>query len=265
MSHRISIVTPTRNMAHFLEDCILSILQQNYPHVEHIVVDGSSTDNTREILDGYPHLRWISEPDRGLSDALNKGIRMATGEIIGWCNADDLYLPGTLRIVDEILRQDPSIDVLYGDYRETDQLGRALRIRRETHFSPTMFRWLHVNLVPTPSAFWRKRIHGNDLWFDADFRYAMDYDFLRRALDRGVKFKHVSILFADFRRHDGSLTAAGGQAREHEFVVRRDANSFWKLSGPAFPIVRNCFLLGARAARTAEKSFRGYYIEQNRR
>ena len=93
MPTRISIITPTRNMAHFLEPCILSNLQQCYPNLEHIIVDGASTDNTLEIVGRYPHLRSVSEPDHGLSDALNKGIRMATGEIIGWCNADDLYLP----------------------------------------------------------------------------------------------------------------------------------------------------------------------------
>jgi len=267
MALGISVVTATRNMGHFLESCILSVLQQNYPSVEHIVVDGNSADNTRELLKRYPHIRWVSEPDRGLSDALNKGIRMATGEIIGWCNADDLYLPGTLRIVAETFEQHPDIDVLYGDYRETDEAGRPLRIRRETHFSPTLFKWLHICAVPGHITFWRRRIHKNDLWFDESFRSAMDYDFFRRALHRGVKFKHVSVLFTDFRRHGGTLsaTAADGQAREHEFVVRRDASPVWKVSGPAFPIVRKCFMLVARAARTFEKCLRGYYIEQGRR
>ena len=101
MPSRISVITPTRNMGHFLEPCILSNMAQFYPDLEHIVVDGASTDNSVEILRRYPHLRWVSEPDKGLSDGLNKGIRMATGDIIGWCNADDLYLPGTLIVVNE--------------------------------------------------------------------------------------------------------------------------------------------------------------------
>ncbi len=265
MAHKISIITPTRNMGRFLESCILSVLQQNYPDVEHIVVDGASTDNTREILERYKHIQWISEPDRGLSDALNKGIRMASGDIIGWCNADDLYLPGTLHILDDTFEKHPLVDVVYGDYRETDEFGRPLRVRRETHFWPTLFRWLHINLVPTPSAFWKRRIHDDNFWFDEKFRYAMDYDFLRRLLDGGFKFKHVSVLFSDFRRHSGSLTAAGGQCREHELVVRRDASHFWKLAGPAFPILRRCFLLGSRAARITEKSLKGCYIEQAHR
>lgn len=262
MSIRISVITPTRNMGHFLESCILSVLQQNYANVEHIVVDGASTDTTTQILKKYPHLRWVSEPDRGLSDALNKGIRMATGDIIGWCNADDLYLPGTLTAVNDFFQRRSDIDVLYGDYRETDELGRSIRVRRETHFSSVQFHWLHVNLVPTPSAFWRRRIHEGGLWFDEHMRYAMDYDLLRRAEGKGFRFEHVSILFADFRRHNGSLTATGGQKHEHELIVRRDASPVWKNLGSAFSVVRKCSMFGARSARTLEKCVRGYYLEQ---
>src|ERR1035441_10034299 len=136
MQHKISVITPTRNMGRFLETCILGVLLQNYPNCEHIVVDGDSQDNTRAILKRYPHIKWVSEPDRGLSDAFNKGIRMATGDIIGSCNADDLYLPGTFHMVNGYFERRPDLDVLYGDYRETDEMGRSLRIRRVTHFSP---------------------------------------------------------------------------------------------------------------------------------
>ena len=265
MPPRISVITPTRNMAHFLEPCILSIMQQTYPDIEHIVVDGASTDNTREILSRFPHIRWVSEPDRGLSDALNKGIRMATGDVIGWCNADDLYLPGTLTVAGEFFERHAEIDILYGDYRDTDDAGRSIRVYRETHFSPTVFRWLHFNQIPTPSAFWRRRIHEDDLWFDEKMRYAMDYDFLRRAFARGHKVKHVSVLFADLRRHGGSLTATGGQLIEHELVVRRDAGAFWKKLGMAFPLARKCLLLAARAARTAERAVKGHYFELRHR
>jgi glycosyltransferase involved in cell wall biosynthesis len=262
MLPRISVITPTRNMAHFLEPCILSIMQQFYPNLEHIVVDGASTDNTCEILGKYPHIRWVSEPDRGLSDALNKGIQMATGDIVGWCNADDLYLPGALTVAGEFFEKRPDVDILYGDYRETDDAGRSIRIWRENHFSPTIFRWLHFNHIATPAAFWQRRIHADDLWFDEKMRYAMDYDLLRRALARGHKFEHISVLFADFRRHGGSLTATGGQLIEHELVVRRDAGAGWKRLGIAYPLMRRVLLLMSRALRTMEKCARGYYFEQ---
>jgi glycosyltransferase involved in cell wall biosynthesis len=265
MPTRFSIITPTYNMGHFLESCILSIMQQGYADFEHIVVDGASTDNTLEILSRYPHIKWVSEKDRGLSDALNKGIRMATGDVIGWCNADDLYLPGTLVVADEFFQKHQDIDVLYGDYRFTDEAGRSTFIMREPRFSPTVFRWLHFNLIATPAAFWRRRIHDGDFWFDEKMRHAMDYDFLSRVFKAGYKFKHLGILFADFRRHSGSVTAIGKQFGEHEEVLRRDAGPIWQKLGPAFPLVRKCFLLGVRAERTAEKIVTGIYFQRRRK
>ena len=90
----VSVVTPSFNQAAFIEETIQSVLKQDYPHIEHIVVDGGSTDGTVDILQRYPHLRWISEPDCGQSDALNKGFAMARGEILGWLNSDDTYNAG---------------------------------------------------------------------------------------------------------------------------------------------------------------------------
>ncbi len=107
---KISIVTPSYNSAEFIEDCIQSVLKQNYPNFEHIIIDGGSTDGTVEILKKYPHLKWISEPDEGQSDALNKGFKKAEGDIIGWLNSDDVYLPGTFNKVADILSND-KIDI----------------------------------------------------------------------------------------------------------------------------------------------------------
>ena len=108
---RISIVTPTYNRAHLLEAALLSVLAQGWSDTEHIVVDGMSSDGTVELLARYPHLRVIREPDSGLYEALNKGIRAATGEVIGHLNSDDEYLPGHLRVSPQnspILRSKPS-------------------------------------------------------------------------------------------------------------------------------------------------------------
>src|ERR1700730_2129145 len=100
---KISIVSPSYNQAKFLGACLSSVKEENYPYIEHIVVDGGSTDGSVELLreyssrSGWSHLRWISEPDRGQSDALNKGFRMVTGSIIGWLNSDDIYLPSSFQ------------------------------------------------------------------------------------------------------------------------------------------------------------------------
>src|SRR5882762_2861563 len=113
---RISIITPSFNQGKFIEDAIQSVLIQNYPDIEHIVIDNCSTDNTMEVLKKYPHLKWISAKDRGQSDALNKGFDLATGEIIGWLNCDDFYLPGAFQTVHGILKQ-PEWDGVYSDLK----------------------------------------------------------------------------------------------------------------------------------------------------
>src|SRR5919202_749944 len=101
----VSVVTPSLNQGRYIEETIRSVLEQDYPRVEHIVVDGGSTDETLDVLRRYPHLRWVSEPDRGQADAVNKGFRIARGEIFGWLNADDLYVPGALAAGVAALRQ----------------------------------------------------------------------------------------------------------------------------------------------------------------
>lgn len=98
---KISIITPSFNQGKFIEKNIKSIFDQNYPNFEHIIVDGGSTDDTVEILKKYSHLKWVSEPDEGQADALNKGLKMASGDIIGWLNSDDYYLPNAFNIVSE--------------------------------------------------------------------------------------------------------------------------------------------------------------------
>src|ERR1700755_1492305 len=91
---KISIITPSYNQGRFIEDAILSVLSQGYPDFEHIVIDNCSTDNTLDVLKKYPHVKWVSEPDRGQSNALNKGFGLSTGDVLGWLNCDDFYLPG---------------------------------------------------------------------------------------------------------------------------------------------------------------------------
>ena len=112
---KISIVTVSLNQGNFIEDAIQSVLNQNYKNFEHIIIDGLSTDNTINILKKYEHLVWISEKDEGQSDALNKGFKKCTGDIIGWLNSDDMYLEDTFdTIVYEM--QNSSIDAVYGNY-----------------------------------------------------------------------------------------------------------------------------------------------------
>src|SRR5258708_17772127 len=116
---KISIITPSYNQGRFIEDAIQAVLAQDYPDFEHIIVDNCSSDNTLEILRKYPHLKWVSEPDEGQSDALNKGFGLSGGEVLGWLNCDDFYLPGAFHAAAEALR-DEEIHGVYSDLKFCD-------------------------------------------------------------------------------------------------------------------------------------------------
>ena len=120
---KVSIITPSLNQAQFIERSIQSVLAQQWRPLEHIVFDGGSTDGTLDILKKYDgQLRWVSEPDKGQSDAVNKGIRTATGDVIGWLNSDDIYYPGAVKLAAEFLAAHPEFDAVYGmaDYIAAD-------------------------------------------------------------------------------------------------------------------------------------------------
>src|SRR5580704_9036975 len=137
----LSIVTPSLNQGTFIGEALLSVHSQNYGSLEHLVIDGGSSDITISILRRYAdeerwsHLHWISEPDRGQGDALNKGFSRTKGDVVGWLNSDDRYRPGCFERVVEVFQKYPEVDVVYGDYTCIDETGRVSQIRREIEFS----------------------------------------------------------------------------------------------------------------------------------
>lgn len=261
---KISIVSPSYNQGRFIETCIKSVLQQEFTSFEHIVVDGGSTDETLEILGKYDHVKWISEPDQGMQDALNKGFHMATGDIIGWLNTDDYYLPGCFAKVANYFLDHPETDVLYGDYRWVDQDGRVTQLRREIDFDMFILKYLHVLYIPSTATFIHKRAVSGRALFNPDYSYAMDYElFLRLALE-GYKFSHIHAFLADFRFHEKSKTTTGAhlQRREqkralltHDPFLKQWPRGVQKLLLPALTFV-------ARTKRTIIKALRGYYSTQ---
>jgi glycosyltransferase involved in cell wall biosynthesis len=196
----VSIVTPTLNQGRFIEQTILSIKGQTYREFEHIVIDGGSTDETLEILRRYEHtypMRWISEPDRGMYDAVNKGMRLASGEILAYLNSDDLYFPWTLETVVEAFAAHPEADFLFGD-----ALGLSPDGREDIRLQPT-FRWgflLYASSFVQPTVFWRRSLAEEVGDFDASMRLAGDLDYwLRMGQARG--FLQVHELLAIERDH----------------------------------------------------------------
>jgi glycosyltransferase involved in cell wall biosynthesis len=178
---KITVVTPSYNQARFLEATLRSIHEQAYPNLEHIVVDGGSTDGSVEIIQRYADrlAYWVSEPDNGQTDALIKGFTRATGDILAWLNSDDLYEPGTLWEVAEFFAVNPEVQFVYGDAVWIDTEGRILRPKKEIPFC--WFIWIYDhNYIPQPSAFWRRELYHLVGGLDPRFDLAMDAELWSR-------------------------------------------------------------------------------------
>lgn len=178
----VSIVTPSYNQAQYLEATILSVLSQDYPRLEYLIVDGGSTDGSVEIVRRYaPRLAyWVSEADGGQAEAINKGWQLARGEIVAYLNSDDLYLPGAVSRVVQRFHAHPDVSVMYGSYRLLD--GRSEVIRGEV-VPPDWSESTFLNCFPQPTAFFRHDALRRVGYLDTSFHYSMDYDlFVRLAL-----------------------------------------------------------------------------------
>lgn len=215
---RVSIVTPSFNQGRFIEDAILSVKNQDYPNIEHIVIDGGSTDETVEILKNYEKrydLRWISEADRGQSDAVNKGFRLAKGQIIGWLNSDDAYFhTDTVSYAVGEFKNNPNIDVIYGDHVSMDEDSLILKVR---HVVPKFDyeRLLRTDFICQPSVFLRRNIIQKHK-LDMDLHLPMDYEYWLRIARENIRFKHVKKILSANRIHKSMKTRNRRSAMEME-------------------------------------------------
>jgi len=205
---KISVVTPTYDNGRFLRGTIESLLEQTHKDREHIVVDGGSTDSTLDILKEYgDRVQWISEPDRGMYDAINKGLRMATGEVVTYLNSDDRYYPDTLGHVASCFANHPALDFVYGSYTYVWEDERHLVTFRAVPYLPALLKrggtvWCQ------PSCFWRKRVHDKVGYFNEGMRAAGDLDFFKRFLWRGLKGKRVARSLSKFMLRPDALSYA---------------------------------------------------------
>lgn len=209
---KISIITPSFNQGEFIEETISSVLSQNYPSLEYIVLDGGSTDGTVDILKKYDHsiTAWISEPDKGQSDALNKGFSIATGDIIGWLNSDDTYLPGVLNKVARLFN-DPNIDILMSEYYAfMNENGDIYEYKKNEYVDrKSLIRFWRTRgmTINQPCVFFRRKLIENmDPVVDASLTYAMDYDLWLR-LSRVASFNIVPGHWANYRIHGRGKSA----------------------------------------------------------
>ncbi len=171
----VSIVTPVYNLVDFIEETVLSVLNQDYPRIEYIVMDGGSTDGTLEILAKYrDRLRVISEPDRGTADAVNRGFRLSSGEIFAFLNGDDTYLPGAVRTAVECLTAHPEAGGVYGEANWITEDGRLIRRYPTRPFDPVLL--AHECYICQPACFLRREIFLKAGLLDPDLECAFDYD-----------------------------------------------------------------------------------------
>ena len=243
----ISIITPCFNAVRHLRDAIESVAGQRGVRVEHIVVDADSKDGTLEILKQFPAVRWISEPDRGQSDAFNKGLALARGPLIGWLNADDVYEPGALARVVQFFREHPDAVLVNGHLVRVDPAGKPLEFlpARSSRFwlRHFWFKWYWLN---HPSTFYRKSLFDEVGSIDISLHYAMDYDFYLRASLRH-EFHDIDLLTTRMRVHPDAKTSQGWDNFATD--VRRTFERVWR---PEYPWFYRYSMLGVRmyAARS---------------
>lgn len=203
---RISIVTPSYNQGRFIEETIRSVLLQGYPNLEYFIIDGGSTDESVEIIRKYePWLTyWVSERDKGQSDAINKGFSRSTGEILAWLNSDDIYLPGAFKGAATAIEAHPSASLVYAKSLMTDDRGKTLKLIGEPFDLIMML--TKDNLIPQPSAFIRRRCADQIGLLNLNFHFMMDWDYwLRLSLVGDIWFEDAS--WSIYKYYHGTKTA----------------------------------------------------------
>lgn len=219
---KTTVVTPSYNQGSYIRRTIESVLSQEIEDLEYIVMDGGSTDETVGILKEYgDSLIWKSEKDKGQTDAVNKGIQAAHGDIIGWLNSDDIYYPGAIRKVLDVFHNHPEINVVYGN---------ANHIREDDSFIEEYYtedfdyeRLKDVCFICQPSLFFRKKLVDIYGYLDDKLQYCMDYDYWLR-LGKGEKFYRLNELIAGSRLYDDNKTLGARRKVHEEMLVMQKKN-----------------------------------------
>ncbi|MBN3946524.1 MAG: glycosyltransferase [Nostoc sp. NMS7] len=214
---RISIVTPSYNQGQFIEETIRSVLLQGYSNLEYIIIDGGSTDNSVEIINKYEQYLsyWISEPDGGQSNALNKGFHRATGNLVGWQNSDDYYLPKAFLYAAQALAIFDEADVFYGNANYIDASGNIIFTAQISQFDfKNMIPW---QCILNQSTFFTRQIFQNGNFIDETKEHIMDYEFFWRLALANYKFKFIPEIVANFRQHSQAKGATQTEIAEQEF------------------------------------------------
>jgi glycosyltransferase involved in cell wall biosynthesis len=210
----VSIVTPSYHQGRFLEATIRSVLEQDYPNIEYIIIDGASSDNSVEIIRKYSDRIswWVSEKDSGQSEAVNKGFRRAQGEYVGWINSDDLYMPGAVSAAVHAFQSFSPAAIVYGDALAIDENGKAFNLMRARQYS--LIDLLAFNIVCQPAAFMRRSVLEQVDYLDQGYQLLMD-----KLLARTAPIKYIPKTWAAARYHDQAKNRTRGSAYGQEARV----------------------------------------------
>ena len=224
---KISIVMPSYNQVQFIERSILSILNQDYPNTELIIVDGGSKDGTVDVIQKYKDAitLWISEKDQGQSDALNKGFKHCTGEIYGWLNSDDIYLPNAFKVAIEALEKNVDKKIVFGDWLSLNKVDKVFDYNHAFDFNLNHFKYESFHLS-AQSMFWRADVYKRFLGFDNRLYNTMDYQMI---LEFGINegnnsFLRIPHILGGFRVYDGQKTVSGMNIKvinEHKLIAQK--------------------------------------------
>jgi glycosyltransferase involved in cell wall biosynthesis len=219
---RLSVVIPSYNQGQFIERTIRSIVDQNYPDLEIILMDGGSTDDTMEIVEKYrSHFAHIqSEPDGGQTAAIAAGFERATGEFISWLNSDDTYSPGALQKIGEYLAANPKVEFVYGDTWLIDASDNRIAFKRSARFSLGVMKYAFLT-VPQMSAYWSRDLYHAVGGVDRALRFCMDYDLFVRMASKSAP-KRIQGEIGNFRLHGDSKTSTMETVRQAEDTLVHD-------------------------------------------
>ena len=205
---KFSIITPSYNQGKYIEDTIRSVLNQNYNNFEHIIFDNKSTDNTINILKKYNHLKWVSEKDYGQTNAINKGLKVARGDIIGYLNSDDMLMPGAFKFVEDYFKNNRDVDLVYGNCILIDDKSNQIKTRKPERFNLRRLLYLGYSYIQQPSTFFRKSVIGSTGYFDERLKYVMDYDYWIRIARDDKVLRYVDMDLSLMRIHREAKTFA---------------------------------------------------------
>lgn len=233
---KISIITVVYNNKKTISNAIESVLYQTYPNVEYIIIDGGSTDGTLEIINKYASKisKIVSEKDNGIYDAMNKGLKLATGNVIGILNSDDLYV--NKNILNDVMFQfsnDPNLDILYGDlvYVKHDDINKIVRTWTSKNYYPNFFE--NGGVPPHPSLFVSARVYQEAGYFNLKYRLAADYEFMLRTFKTfSFKIKYLPLVFVNMR-----LGGATNNSLKNIYKGNLEILNSWKDNGFKIPLL----------------------------